>query len=475
MPTHGGWRERADAPIRKAIALVPLVETPVIRALRNVSRRSRAVAVLAAAAATVSLSAGAGPAAATVTCDRVAAAGGSDAAAGTVGAPFATASKLVASLTGGQTGCLRAGTYSGDISLRTAGITLSSYPGETATVVGRVRFEATADDAVVENLNLDGRNPNNYLSPLIYADRAVLRNNDITNHHTAICVHITASPGSAPPRGVLIEDNRIHDCGRLPATNFDHGIYVAEARDTVIRDNWIYSNADRGVQLYPDADGTLVTNNVIDGNGEGVIFGGDSHSSSDNNVVEHNLITNSSLRYNVEASWGGPVGTGNVARDNCSSGGAGAAAEGGIQSPSVGFAATGNVVADPEYVNRAAGNFDLSPDSPCLVDGPPAADPPARGTGSGSGSCDRIENGTDSSDVLTGTQARDRLNGHGGNDVLRGHGGRDCLYGGTGSDTLSARDGSLDVVYCGPGRDVVHADRGDELHGCEVMRAKRKR
>ena len=85
-------------------------------------------------------------------------------------------------------------------------------------MVGRVRFEATADDAVVENLNLDGRNPNNYLSPLIYADRAVLRNNDITNHHTAICVHITASPGSAPPRGVLIEDNRIHDCGRLPAT-----------------------------------------------------------------------------------------------------------------------------------------------------------------------------------------------------------------------------------------------------------------
>ena len=136
MPTHGGWRERADAPIRKAIALVPLVETPVIRALRNVSRRSRAVAVLAAAAATVSLSAGAGPAAATVTCDRVAAAGGSDAAAGTVGAPFATASKLVASLTGGQTGCLRAGTYSGDISLRTAGITLSSYPGETATWSG---------------------------------------------------------------------------------------------------------------------------------------------------------------------------------------------------------------------------------------------------------------------------------------------------------------------------------------------------
>ena len=75
----------------------------------------------------------------------------------------------------------------------------------------------------------------------------------------------------------MIEHNRIHDCGVLPATNLDHGIYVAEADHTVIRRNLIYDNADRGVQLYPDADGTVVTGNVIDGNGEGVIFGGDSH------------------------------------------------------------------------------------------------------------------------------------------------------------------------------------------------------
>ena len=148
MPTHGGWRERADAPIRKAIALVPLVETPVIRALRNVSRRSRAVAVLAAAAATVSLSAGAGPAAATVTCDRVAAAGGLGRRRGHRRRAVCDGEQLVASLTGGQTGCLRAGTYSGDISLRRRRDP-EQLPGETATVVspGESRFEATADDA----------------------------------------------------------------------------------------------------------------------------------------------------------------------------------------------------------------------------------------------------------------------------------------------------------------------------------------
>ena len=174
----------------------------------------------------------------------------------------------------------------------------------------------------MRDLNLNGRNLHDALGPLIYADHAVLRDNEITNRHTGICVHVTRTTGSAPPRGVVITGNRIHDCGRLPATNQDHGIYVAEARNTVIRGNWIYDNADRGVQLYPDADGTVVTGNVIDGNGEGVIFGGSPQSSSDDNLVEHNAITNSTVRYNVEASWGGAAGHGNVARNNCSFGGA---------------------------------------------------------------------------------------------------------------------------------------------------------
>ena len=63
--------------------------------------------------------------------------------------------------------------------------------------------------------------------------------------------------------------------GPLPSTNKDHGIYVTNAKDTVIRDNWIYDNVDRGIQLYPDAQHTRITGNVIDGNGEGVVFSGD--------------------------------------------------------------------------------------------------------------------------------------------------------------------------------------------------------
>jgi parallel beta-helix repeat protein len=270
----------------------------------------------------------------------------------------------------GQTGCLLEGVYKSKrrpILFTNPRVRLISVPGQRATVVGQLKINPSATEVHVRDLNLNGRNLHDALGPLIYADSAVLRNNDITNHHTAICVHVTTYPGSADPRGVVIQHNRIHDCGVLPATNLDHGIYVAEARNTVIRRNLIYDNADRGVQLYPDADGTRVTGNVIDGNGEGVIFGGDSRTASDNNVVEHNVITNSSLRYNIESSWGGPVGTGNVARDNCTSGGAHRDRQGGIQSPAVGFTAVDNVVADPGYADAGRGDFRTDPRSACAA------------------------------------------------------------------------------------------------------------
>lgn len=286
-------------------------------------------------------------------CDRVASPGEPNAA-----------KTLIASLTPGQTGCLRSGTYVADeFSIATPGVRLTSYPGETATLRGRLRFEATADDAVVEGLTLDGRNPNNWLGPLIYADRVILRGNDISNNGTAICIHIDDFPGYPAPQGVLIEGNRVYDCG-TSGTNQQHGIYVAQARDTVIRGNWIYGNADRGIQLYPNADGTLVTGNVIDGNGENVLFGGSTSSASDNNVVENNAISNSTIRYNVESSFPGVVGTGNIARNNCVWGGVYGGQSGGVQQGAAGFLGVANVVGEPLYAPAAAQDFDLA-GSPC--------------------------------------------------------------------------------------------------------------
>ena len=260
---------------------------------------------------------------------------------------------FVDSLRAGKTGCLRRGVHRATdvVSIDAPKVTLTSRSVRPATIVGRVSVAAEADGARIENLKLDGRNELGKPSPTINANKVILRGNDITNRHTTICVSITDFSGEPPPRGVVIADNVIHDCGELPATNHHHGIYVSHARGTVIRNNVIYGNADRGVQLYPDADDSIVTGNVIDGNGQGVIFGGGPDSSSDDNLVAGNVITGSNIRWNIQSHWQGPVGSGNVARDNCvwttNVEYPGLPPGSGIEPEMVGTRAFDNVVADP--------------------------------------------------------------------------------------------------------------------------------
>jgi hypothetical protein len=80
-------------------------------------------------------------------------------------------------------------------------------------------------------------------------------------------------------------------------------------------------------------------------------------------------------------------------------------------------------------------------------------------------------------DTLFGNTGRDRLSGRGGNDQLFGGAGRDRLTGGkgkdiiesgTGNDRIFAKDGKVDRIDCGFGKDtVVSRDRKDKLTSCE--------
>ena len=265
---------------------------------------------------------------------------------------------FVDSLKPGETGCLRAGTYAGGVDLRTPDITLRSSPGKKVTIRGgQVRISPPAIGATLKNLRL----VSDQFSPLIYASHAVLSGSEVTNHNTSICVLIDRYPGTRAPRKVRIEHNRIHDCGELPPGNHDHGIYVDEARETVIRENLIYDNADRGVQLYPDAQGTRVIRNVIDSNGEGIIFG----DASDGSRVRHNIISNSLERHNVESS--GSTAIDNIVRDNCLWSArtdyyGGDPPNSGVN-PDIGFIAYGNVIADPSFTDRT--RFEPAPGTPC--------------------------------------------------------------------------------------------------------------
>ncbi len=81
--------------------------------------------------------------------------------------------------------------------------------------------------------------------------------------------------------------------------------------------------------------------------------------------------------------------------------------------------------------------------------------------------------GTAGPDTLTGTAGPDTLSGLGAGDTLSGRGGADKLLGGPGNDRIQARDGSADVVNCGPGSDdLAVVDSSDKVAGsCERVEA----
>ena len=238
--------------------------------------------------------------------------GGSDDGAGTLADPYATPEELVDSLAPGQTGCFRAGTYTfSQTDVTQPGITLAPFGDEAVTLKGSIKVKPAGHDSTIEGMKLNGAGGTSNIGPRIYADGVTLRDNEITNNHTSICVQVGSWYDGPAPRGVVIERNRIHDCGELPSTNKDHGVYLSEARDAIVRDNWIYDNVDRGVQQYSHVDGARITGNVIFNNGEGVNYSGGS-----NQIVEGNIIANSRFRRNVYAGSTGSPGDG-VLRNNC--------------------------------------------------------------------------------------------------------------------------------------------------------------
>ena len=321
-------------------------------------------------------------------CNRVAAPGGSDGAAGTAPSPYATFQKLAHSLAPGQTGCLRAGTYRENVEVNANGapgapIVITSYPGEWATFLGRLTTDKSSSYLTFANMTFDGSAaPSDgggslKPSPTVHGESIAFIGNEVTNRHTAICFAVGSEDFGRAPRAV-IRRNRIHDCGRLPPTNHEHGIYLHSPCCVQVTDNWVYDNADTGIQMFPDADGNYIARNVVHGNGDNISFGGDSKdggcASSDDNIIERNVLSHPNVKQNV-GSWSGcgKHGTGNILRENC----IWPATFDGEE----GFSLLNNFYVAPAYVNAAAKDFRIVPGTPCA---PLVSDPGVGHTG-GSG------------------------------------------------------------------------------------------
>jgi hypothetical protein len=302
-----------------------------------------------------------------------------------VAGPRETVQDLVDALAPGQTGCLRAGTYEQDeLTLATPGIRLTSFPGERAQLVGRIRVNGAG--ITVDSLTLIGSNPRDLPSPTINAANVAFRRNDVSSPGARSCFLLG---GTTEARRPVIKANRIHDCGE-PATLSGHGIYMSNVDGARVIGNTIYDNGDRGIKVGPDSQDALIRRNVIDGNPIGLNFSGVDTRSSSHNLVEHNVIANSTRWWNVQSYWPGPVGSRNLVQRNCVHGGnpdSDYNEDGGISDDS-GFTATQNLIAAPQYLDRKAKDFRLRRNSQCRAVYPTGSGPgmsESEGTGRSGG------------------------------------------------------------------------------------------
>ena len=311
----------------------------------------------------------------TSVCSKWASTTGSDANPGTSASPYRTVQKLVDNLTSGQAGCLKSGgTFVEKFKISRSGITVRTDPATSgrAAIRGRLEVSDLANDVRVENVsfNVTNRDLGLEVGMQIWGDRFRLVDSDVfaSNPADAGSCILLGSHTYGIANDPVIERNRIHDCGtNWPA--HDHAIYLEAPRRAVVRNNYIYDNdGGWGLHLYSDADGSTIANNTLDGNWSGITISGEGTRASDNNTFTNNIVSNSFGRYNVESYWSGAVPTGNAFNGVC------------VWNPAPGFTnfdggrgtaytVSGEIVADPLYVNRGAKDFRLQSGSPCAGKG----------------------------------------------------------------------------------------------------------
>jgi hypothetical protein len=307
-------------------------------------------------------------------------------------------------LTAGEVGCLREGTYdlngtdnlgfraSGEARLGfddpQAGTTFMSYPGETATIVGAIRFFAGADNITFRDIRVDGTgalsgtfsNQSRYYTEAAVwgqSDDVAIINNEVFFRNTdpiitsitdvpdvGICtLFTTGGISNVDAERYLVKGNHIHNCGAFADPSQvggegtwtgkadNHGMYANNLDDSRVTQNLIHDSAEQSVNIYPDPDRTVFDNNIFVDHGRGLSISDD----PDDNIVRNNVIAFPNLGANVYTS-GTTSGTGNVEMNNCAWDGTGGS---GIRL-STAYTESGAVVRDPLFEDRAARDYTVT-------------------------------------------------------------------------------------------------------------------
>lgn len=283
---------------------------------------------------------------------------GSDAGSGSRLSPLRSIQHALDLARPGDAVLLEPGSYPEAVTIERGGtaaapVRLAARVEGEAVVTGRVKI--AADNVVVSGLVVVGQTDANPEDVALYVSggRSVrLVGNEIRRAaQSGIFVGEAAAD-------VRIERNWIHLNGR--DSFLDHGIYIESSNAGLIANNLIEANAGFGIQLYPNADGFLVTQNTIVRNGRaGVIVGGELATADDNLIVNNVVAMNGGE--GIRTYWGAGQGSGNEADTNLVYGN-----DGDGEAQVDGLAVRGTIEESPGFADSGNGDYGLGPDSPAL-------------------------------------------------------------------------------------------------------------
>ena len=328
-----------------------------------------------------------------------------------------TPAAFVQGLPANSVGCFPQGTYTqagAAMQISRENVVVRSTPGQRATINGSFWIRNTANDAELRDLTIHGAVSTQAWAILVQGDDVTLAGLDVDDVETggtnAICVLAGNGEPASPANeavNLTVRESRIHDCGD---DDHEHSLYLEHTRNAHIVDNFLYGNGGYAIHMYPDAQGSLIEHNVMSDNSENckanLTFSGQgppeylaAYGSSDN-LVTRNLITFPVCRYNVESYYPAAaiLGTGNLVTQNCVFGAPAPWPNFGTSTPGrVGYVESGNVIADPGYVDRAARDYRILATSPCAGWGPrdniaPTTDGDGDGVPDTTDNCPTVQN-----------------------------------------------------------------------------------
>jgi hypothetical protein len=212
-------------------------------------------------------------------------------------------------------------------------VTIRSYPGQTATVLGYVVLAGSY--LTLSHLRIDGSNdlyrqhPPGIACPAPVSQPLVIAGHDDTLEYDDYFQSVPGLRSTGIGIGfwsqadnTVIRYSKIHDVGQCQA--YDHLIYLSHGNNVQIYGNWLYDDSHgRGVQLYPAPTNARVFDNVIDHVGEGFVIGDEGGAVPTGNRIYNNVVldalglpTEHIRGQAIHDIYGGAPGKGNVFFDN---------------------------------------------------------------------------------------------------------------------------------------------------------------